>query len=382
MGFFDKVGDFFEDVGGSVVGGLTGGLGGAVASGLVGELFGGDEPSPPSAGDFAGNFQQVFGGLQNQLPASQFTPRRFENIPGVSITHEPGNIPQTPILQQFEVPEISQEALSTLAEQFGRQAETGFGTEALEELTGKQFDLARERTQLGLDDAMGALDERLAARGIGRSGIAAGQTRELQERATLNISQLANQIAQRNAERRLSLQQAGLQGLGQVGEAAFRQGIQTTRQQQATGQQDFQNQLRRAQEISSLFQRNAALSQRNFENIFRARSAESEQQRAADLLNLDRVRTLFGAAQGVVNPASRAALANYQSALGQFNQGTQAISTLFPDPALQNQRGLQNELLQQQINRLSDLNTGGAEDDDFTSQFGDFDFSLSSGLSF
>jgi len=217
---------------------------GTIAGGLIGGLFN-KKPKQPDYSALATRAATTSRGFTGPLPTftgpkvPELTPLKLPFIPDMGTLGLP-EAPDLPGAPDLTGPAQAGEDLGLAADIFRRMAETGYGTEETERASQDYFKSATAEMMDALEGAQGRLSERLAGRGIGRSGIAAGQARELETDATRNISTLAAQIAMENAQRKQEAQRAGLEGLMGTSAQMFTRDV--------TGKQNtFENLLRLAE---------------------------------------------------------------------------------------------------------------------------------------
>lgn len=356
-----------------VLNAFTGGIGGTLA-GIAGDaLFSKDSPTPASAQDFSKNFQSVLGGINNTPTLSK--QYDYGTIPGQKRQLDPTQAAQAGDLQQFTSPQMSAQALQNAFGSYNQMAQTGFGSAEMEKLSNEQFGLAQQRSQQSFQDQLGSLDNFLASRGMGQSGVGAGQARELAQRSTLDLSTLANQIAQNNSQQQRAYQLQGIQGAAGIGNQAYQQGANTFGMNQSAQQQNFNQQLQSANQASQFFGENQNLNQQTYENALRAQQMNNSQDQFLDQLNVSQDSLRFGTASNVMGGASaqqNAAFGNEMQNVNSYNTGLGSLFGNTGNSGLSNQMQAVNTQQQNFLNQLQ----GGNSFNDLLNDYNNFDFNL------
>lgn len=361
---------FFSDILGGATKALTGSsIGGALASTALNSLFNKkpDAPSAPTAQQALSDVTSLYSGLSNLAPQVSYSKPQYGTNPYATLRDVYFNAPSAPQLTEFTGSTLSDSLLSQAADIFSQMA-SGQDNAAFSEALNTQYGLAQQRGEQAVSDATRALDERLAARGLGRSGVAASQTRQLNQEAGLELASLANQIALANAQRLETARTTGLQGLLSTAQQGYNQaqGIYSTNL--AAQQQDFTNKLNLAMQQLSTDQYNTQLQQQNYQNAFNNMQAQFSADRATYQDQASRFNSLIGAASGTTPSQQnfQTALATYQNDLNAYNQGGQAIGSAVASGSNNDITNLQTQILQQQLAQLQRQNTaassGGIED--------------------
>lgn len=339
-------------------------LANAAATWATNELFN-KEPDKPSSQDFINANKQGVEAVNLPPVTWQMPDLNKVQQPDLSSMLQQFSFlqtPKAPTSESFQTPGISSQALQQGFDMFSRMAKTGFGTPETEEYSQTQYDLAAKRSRKAVQEAGANLTERMAGRGIGQSGIAAGQMQELQGEAALGLSELANQIARYNAEKKFQAQKEGAAGMLGVGGQAFSQA--TTQQQfDRTGtQQDFQNMMNRMRFGLDVTGAATQFGNQRYQQDLDKMLTQTNLDRQLNMDIIGRESSRYNIGQGMASGAGGALNTGYQNDWSRYLQGEQDISSFFGrDPAQNATERMQRQLLQLQIDRLQPGNTSNMD---------------------
>jgi len=291
------------------------------------KLFGKKAPKPKTTGDHIQDFNQYLG----NLPETKFQSQQsnYAGLDGGTRGESTVNSTFADTLKTFDTPQMSTDALNQNFNSYSDMAKSGFGSEEMRKLSNEEFSLANQRSDQSFNDQLKALDEQMAARGMGQSGIASGQVRELAQRSTLDLATLANQIATRNSETQRAYQLQGLQGVGNTGQVAYGQATNTFNTNQAAAQNNFNQRLQAANQGQQFFQQQEGLNQQSYGNAMNAMQMDNEQTRFLDQLKMSDNSLRYSTASALKGAGSAQQNAYYANQLKDNTAYNSGIGQLF-----------------------------------------------------